>query len=178
MLTMSIATTAILTKGLCGAAEFDLTALEYGSTITTPFDLLPRIRTNLPPVGGGPYPYPAHNRLEPGQIQKFYQPIDSIDELKEVFSPYQGTNTGGGAPAFGGEPYVVPLDMEAQYFGLGNRAVTVNVNFKGKQSTKHYSVSKDLNDNAVQIDQIINQDIKQYQPVIKQIKKGKYKDEQ
>lgn len=174
---MSIATTAILTKGLTGGASFDLTALDYGSTITTPFDLLPRLRTNLPGGGGGPYPYPAHNRLEPGQIQNFYKPINNIDELKEVFSPFQGTNTGaGGAPAFGGQPYVVPLNMESQYFGLDNQTVTVDITFKGKQTSKQYSVARHLNDQAVKVDQITDTTAEQHRPVVSTLR-NKYQDE-
>ncbi len=86
----TLATTAIITGGLtCGHGPLDPCK---SGLITTPFSLY-CTAAPIPPqpdAGGGPYPCEAWNRLEPGEIQNFYQPVPL-------------------------EYYMVPRDQEANY---------------------------------------------------------------
>lgn len=98
----SLATTAIITGGLtCGHGPLD--PCKTG-LITSVFSLY---CTATPPAdepspGGGGYPCEAWNRLEPGEIQNFYQPVPV-------------------------EYLMVPRDQEAEYL---RRYKPVKITFK------------------------------------------------
>ena len=86
----SLATTAIITGGLtCGHAPLDPCK---SGIITSAFSLYCTVTAppKQPSGGGGPYPRDAWNRLNPGEIQNFYQPVPV-------------------------EYYVVPRDKEEEY---------------------------------------------------------------
>ncbi len=71
----SLATTAIITGGLtCGHGPLDPCK---SGIITSAFSLYcSEAPTVTPPsAGGGPYPCEAWNKLNPGEIQDFYQPV-------------------------------------------------------------------------------------------------------
>ena len=88
----TLATTAIITGGLtCGHGPLD--PCKTG-LITSPFSLY-CTATYVPPVasqssGGGGYPCAAWNKLNPGEIKDFYQPVPL-------------------------EYYMIPRDQEADY---------------------------------------------------------------
>jgi hypothetical protein len=110
----TLATTAIITKGLTGG-HAPLDPCKSG-LITTPFSLYCTGILPPPPVsgGGGPYPYDAWNKFNPGDIKNFYQPVNQTY-------------------------YVVPRDQEHKYFKR-HTLVTIGVKF-GKFSTeKEYLV--------------------------------------
>ena len=86
----SLATTAIITGGLtCGHGPLDPCK---SGLITSPFSLYCTAAPIplAPDKGGGPYPHEAWNKLAPGEIQNFYQPVPL-------------------------EYYMVPRDQEANY---------------------------------------------------------------
>lgn len=86
----TLATTAIITGGLtCGHGP--LGECRHG-IITSPFSLYcvtPSI-VKPPAEAGGPYPCEAWNKLDPGEVQNFYQPVPE-------------------------EYYMVPRDKEEEY---------------------------------------------------------------
>ena len=102
----SLAAQKIITKGLdCGNA--------CDGIITTFFSLY---CTDTGPVvdsGGGPYPYPAWNRYEPGEVQDLYQPVDP--------------------------DLIVPLDKEAEYFQR-HRIIVMKINIGDVHFEKEYVV--------------------------------------
>lgn len=109
-----IATTAIITKGLtCGHGPLD--PCRHG-LITTPFSLYCSVAPPAPIVnaGGGPYPRDAWNKLNPGDIKNFYQPVPQ-------------------------EYYIVPRDQEERYF---RRHKAIKITFKMGEFVveKEYSV--------------------------------------
>jgi hypothetical protein len=98
----TLATTAIITGGLtCGHGPLDPCK---SGLITTPFSLY--CTGILPPpkpsAGGGGYPCDAWNKLDPGEIQNFYQPVPL-------------------------EYYLVPQEQEEDYL---RRYVPLKITFK------------------------------------------------
>ena len=99
----TLATTAIITGGLtCGHGPLDPCK---SGIITSAFSLY--CTGEVPPPeptggGGGPYPCDAWNKLNPGEIQNFYQPVPE-------------------------QYYIVPRDQEADYL---RRYKPLTVTFK------------------------------------------------
>jgi hypothetical protein len=109
-----VATTAIITKGLtCGHGP--LAPCRHG-LITTPFSLYCSVAPTPPAIsgGGGPYPRDAWNKLNPGDIKSFYQPVPE-------------------------EYYLVPRDQEERYFRR-HKVVKIVVKLGEFTAEKEYSV--------------------------------------
>lgn len=111
----SLATTAIITKGLTGG-HAPLDPCKTG-IITSAFSLY---CTYTPPEptppktgGGGPYPGHAWNKFNPGQIQNFYKPVE--------------------------QPYIIPRDREAEYFRR-RKIVTMKIKLGDISIEKEYAV--------------------------------------
>ena len=108
----SVAATKIITKGLdCGAAKPGLIQTHFGLFC---FGVFP---DRFEGAGGGPYPYTAWNRLEPGEIANFFQEIEVDGEL------------------------IVPLDQEAEYFRK-KTIIMLKVKFGKREYEKAYAVPK------------------------------------
>jgi hypothetical protein len=69
------------------------------------------------PGGGGPYPYDAWNKFNPGDIKNFYQPVPQ-------------------------EYYVIPRDQEARYFRR-YRMVKIGIKLGEFTTEKEYMVPTD-----------------------------------
>lgn len=151
----TLASTAILTKGLtCGQVG----ACAFGSMLTTPYDLFCRVQRKPAPRrgsgGGGPYPFPAWNRIPPGQSHKFFKPIDTIDELQGLFKPLQ-QNTNAAQPY-----YIVPYDQLHNYFNTSSeKQVTINMVVDGKEASEKVSV-EELKDANVEIRNLSSKKVK------------------
>lgn len=112
----TVATTAIITKGLTGCGHGPLTQCRSG-LITTPFSLYCSVAsepTPHPGTGGGPYPRDAWNRFNPGDIKNFYQPVPE-------------------------EYYIIPRDQEARYFRR-YKPVKITVKLGDHVMEKEYNV--------------------------------------
>ena len=95
----SVAAQKIITHGLdCGSAKPGLIQAHFGLFC---FGVFPDRDEG---AGGGPYPYTAWNRLEPGEIANFFKEVEVNGEL------------------------IVPLDQEAEYFRK-KHIVILKVNF-------------------------------------------------
>jgi hypothetical protein len=109
----SLAAQKIITNGLdCGAAKPGLIQTNFGLFC---FGVFP---DRFEGAGGGPYPYTAWNRLEPGEIANFFQEIEVDGEL------------------------IVPLDQEAEYFRK-KHIVILKVNIGKLEFEKAYAVPKE-----------------------------------
>lgn len=111
----SVATTAIITKGLtCGHGPLD--PCKHG-LITSPFSLYCTVTPDLAKEGGGgPYPRDAWNKFNPGEIQDFYQPVPEEQQF-----------------------YVVPREKEAEYFRR-HKIITMRIKLGDYEVEKEYSV--------------------------------------
>lgn len=108
----SVAAQKIITKGLdCGAAKPGLIQTHFGLFC---FGVFPDREEGS---GGGPYPYTAWNRLEPGEIANFFQEIEVDGEL------------------------IVPLDQEAEYFRK-KTIIMLKVKLGKREFEKAYAVPK------------------------------------
>ena len=133
----SLAATKIITKGLdCGSACDGL--------ITTHFSLYCPSLGPLVDSGGGPYPYPAWNRYEPGQIQDFYQPVE--------------------------QDLIVPRDQEAEYFRR-KRIIVMKVNIGSFSFEKEYAVPIQRAKIIVSIINVINTTQERFQIAVNSIKR-------
>jgi len=135
----SLAAQKIITKGLdCGAAKPGI--------IQTHFDLfcLGVFPDRDERSGGGPYPYPAWNRYEPGQIQDFYQPVEP--------------------------DLIVPRDQEAEYFRR-KKIVVMKVNIGSFSFEKEYAVPIERTKIIVSIINVINTTQERFQIVVNSIKR-------
>ena len=109
----SLAAQKIITHGLdCGSAKPGLIQAHFGLFC---FGVFPDRDEG---AGGGPYPYTAWNRLEPGEIANFFKEVEVNGEL------------------------IVPLDQEAEYFRK-KHIVILKVNFGKLEFEKAYAVPKE-----------------------------------
>lgn len=109
----SLAAQKIITHGLdCGSAKPGLIQAHFGLFC---FGVFPDRDEG---AGGGPYPYTAWNRLEPGEIQNFFKEIEVDGEL------------------------IVPLDQEAEYFRKKN-IIVLNVGIGKFAFEKAYAVPRE-----------------------------------
>ena len=122
----SLAAQKIITKGLdCGEACPGLIQSHFGLFCLGVFP------DRDEGSGGGPYPYPAWNRLEPGEIANFFQEIEVDGEL------------------------IVPLDQEAEYFRK-KQIIIVKVGMKGLEFEKAYAVPKDRAKILIKVINVLN----------------------
>lgn len=128
-MTGTFATTAIITKGLTCA---NTTPCQSG-IITTFFSLYCRDVETPPPkiTGGGAYPYDAWNKVTPGEIQNFYQPVDVE------------------------QPYLIPRDQESRYFEK-KKIVTLRVKIGDREIEHEYSVREKRANQVIKIINLIN----------------------
>ena len=134
----SLAAQKIITKGLdCGAAKPGI--------IQTHFDLfcLGVFPDRDETTGGGPYPYPAWNRYEPGEIQDFYQPV---------------------------EPFIIPRDQEAEYFRR-KKIIMMKINIGSFSFEKEYAVPIERAKIIVSIITVINTTQERFQIAVNSIKR-------
>jgi len=110
----TLATTAIITKGLTGG-HAPLDPCKSG-LITTPFSLYCTgiVPPPVGPGGGGPYPRDAWNKFNPGDIKNFYQPVPE-------------------------EYYIIPRDQEERYFRR-YRHIKITVKLGTFTTEKEFSV--------------------------------------
>ncbi len=133
----SLAATKIITKGLnCGSACDGL--------ITAHFSLYCPVPGPVVDSGGGPYPYPAWNRYEPGEIQDFYQPVDP--------------------------DLIVPLDKEAEYFRR-KKIIVMKVNIGTFKFEKEYAVPIERAKIIVFVANILNTTINRVKVAVNSIKR-------
>lgn len=122
----SLAAQNIITKGLsCGPAKPGLIQSHFGLFCLGVFP------DRDESTGGGPYPYPAWNRLEPGEIANFFKEIEVDGEL------------------------IVPLDQEAEYFRKKN-IIILKVGVGKLSFEKVYAVPKEHAKHVVRIVNMLN----------------------
>lgn len=134
----TVASTAILSKGLtCGKSS----ACQFGTLITTPFDLFckreKKPTKRIASGGGGPYPGPAWNKFSPGQLWQLYKPINTIDELGDLFKQIDTPSSSVSSVPY----YIVPADQEHQFLDLDTRNISIEMSIQGRRFTKEFLVS-------------------------------------
>lgn len=152
-MTGNAVTTSIITNGLtCNPAG---TACKNG-IITTFFSLYcvdapipPEPKPQPPPVsgGGGAYPRDAWNKFNPGDIQKFFKPLN----------PEQ-------------QHYIIPRDQEARYFQR-RKIIKLEINFGEKRIEKEYSVPEKRARVTVKVLDIANATLQSMTATVNNIKR-------
>jgi hypothetical protein len=130
-------TTAIITKGLtCSSGSTCRNGI-----ITTFFSLYYK----QPSTGGGGYPKPAWNKVEPGQLKNFYKPVPE-------------------------EYYLLPRDKEIDFFSK-KKIVVMKINIGNINIEKEYSISETKSRKLIKVLNILNSTISNIEIGISNIKR-------